>query len=54
MNKHYLNTFFKRIGTNAPEALEILGLVLRARARVRIVDKSMLIMSMEYSVDMGY
>ena len=42
MNRHCLNTFVKQFGTNAPEALEILGLVLKARAELRIVDKSML------------
>ena len=42
MNRDCLNTFLKRFGTNAPEALEILGLVLKARAKLRIVDKSML------------
>ena len=42
MNRDCLNTFLKRFGTNAPEALEIFGLVLKARAKMRIVDKSML------------
>ena len=42
MNRHCLNTFLKRFVINAPEALEILGLVLKARAKLRIVDKSML------------
>ena len=42
MNRHCLNTFLKWFGTNVPEALEILGLVLKARAKLRIVDKSML------------
>ena len=42
MNRDCLNNFLKRFGTNAPEALEILGLVLKARTKMRIVDKSML------------
>ena len=41
MNKHCLNTFLKRLGINAPEALEILGLVQKALAKLRIVVKSM-------------
>ena len=42
MNRCCLNTFLKRFGTNAPKALEILGLVLKSRSKIRIVDKSML------------
>ena len=42
MNRDCLNSFLKRFGTNAPEALEIFGLVLKAGAKLRIEDKSML------------
>ena len=42
MNRDCLNTFLKRFGTNAPGALEILGLVLKSRAKMMIVVKSML------------
>ena len=42
MNIHCLDIFLKRFGTNLPEVFEILGLVLKARTKLRIVDKSML------------
>ena len=42
MSSHCLDTLLKPCCTNVLEALEILGLVLKARAKLRIVDKSML------------
>ena len=42
MNIHILDTFLKRFGANVPEALKIFGLVLKTRAKLRIVDKLML------------
>ena len=41
MNIHCLDIFLKRFGTNVPEVFEILGLVLKARTKLRVVDKSM-------------
>ena len=43
MNRHFLDTFLKQFGTHIPESLEILGLVLKSRAKLRIVDKSLLV-----------
>ena len=43
MNRHCLDTFLKRFGTNIPEALDILGLVLKNRTKLRIVNKYMLL-----------
>ena len=48
--KYCLDIFLVQFGTNVPDVFEILGLVLKARLKLRIVDKSML-MSMEYSLD---
>ena len=42
MNRHCLDTFLKRSGTNVPGVFEKLGLVRKARTKLRIVDKSML------------
>ena len=42
MNIHWMDIFFKLFGTNVPEVFEILGLVLKTRAKLRIVDNSML------------
>ena len=41
VNTHCLDSFLERFGTNVPEDLEVLGLVLKTRAELRIVDKSM-------------
>ena len=43
INRHCLDVFMKHFGTNVPEVFEILGLVLKTRAKLRIVDKSMLL-----------
>ena len=42
IDKDCLDSFLERFGTNVPEALEILGLVLKTRAKLRIVNKVML------------
>ena len=42
IKRHCLDSFLKRFGKNIPEALKILSLVLKIRAKLRIVDKSML------------
>ena len=43
INRHCLDSFFKLSDTNILEAIEIFGLVMKTRARLRIVVKSMLI-----------